>query len=128
MTRADELVEQGAHRIEHLAEKAAERGPLGEKAAERLTEEAEFLRKLQPSKIAARARGEAPPSDGAAATPRSARRAASGKPAARPKAKPGGGGPGAASVSPVLVIAAAFALGFAVAKFLDWSGHGHPRR
>ena len=40
---------------------------------------------------------------------------------ARPKAK--GGGP-----SPWAVIGGALAIGYALAKVLDWRGHAHPRR
>jgi len=35
--------------------------------------------------------------------------------------KPGGG------PSPVLVLAAGFALGVVLAKWIDWRGHAHPR-
>jgi hypothetical protein len=39
----------------------------------------------------------------------------------RPSSKQGGG------PSPFLVLAAGFALGIALAKWIDWRGHAHPR-
>ena len=61
MTKADLLVERGATRLQQLARRAAQRGDgIGEWLAEELTEDAAFLRKLKPSLIAARARGERP--------------------------------------------------------------------
>jgi hypothetical protein len=77
-----------------------------------------FVRKLKPSLIAARARGEAPtgqpPGSGTVAP-------SSPQLGQRPK-PPRTGGP-----NPWLVVAAAFAVGIAVAKLIDWRGHAHPR-
>jgi hypothetical protein len=82
-----------------------------------------FLRKLKPSLVAARLRGEAPtdgqvtravnplpppPNDSESPSP--------------PKEKSSKGGPNA-----VVVAAAAFAVGILAAKFIDWRGHAHPR-
>jgi hypothetical protein len=36
--------------------------------------------------------------------------------------------PPSSGPTPLLVIAAAFALGLIVAKVIDWRGHAHPRR
>jgi hypothetical protein len=33
-----------------------------------------------------------------------------------------------AGPSPVVIVAAAFAAGFLLAKVIDWRGHAHPRR
>jgi hypothetical protein len=115
MTKADLLVERGANRLQELARRAAGRGDgIGEWLAEELHEDAEFLRKLKPSLMAARARGEpASPGPRPAAPP----------PPRRPKKprKKGGG------VSPLVVVGAAFAAGIVLAKVIDWRGHAHPR-
>jgi hypothetical protein len=121
MTKADLLVERGATRLQQLARRAAGRGDgIGEWLAAELNEDAAFLRKLKPSLIAARARGEAPrtnaqPPPQAPPTP---------PPAAKSKKdrKKTGGGP-----SPLLVLGAAFAVGILAAKVIDWRGHAHPR-
>ena len=117
MTKADLIVERGATRLQQLARKAAQRGDgIGEWLAEELNEDAAFLRKLKPSLIAARARGERPATPSAPPTPtRSAR-------PERPQEKKRSGGP-----SPLLVVGAAFAAGILIAKVVDWRGHAHPR-
>jgi hypothetical protein len=117
MTKADLLVERGANRLRELSRRAAGRGDgIGQWLAEELHEDAEFLRKLKPSLIAARARGEpASPRPGASAPP----------PPPRPKkskARKKKGG-----VSPLVVVGAAFAAGIVLAKVIDWRGHAHPR-
>jgi hypothetical protein len=115
MTKADLLVERGADRLQGLAQRAAQRGDgIGEWLAEELTADAAFLRKLQPSLIAARARGENPAAPPAPAPPRAE------KPKKEKKRK--GGGP-----SPLLIVGAAFAAGVVLAKVIDWRGHAHPR-
>ena len=120
MTKADLLVERGARRLQELADRAAARGDgVGEWLSEELRNDAEFLRKLKPSLIAARARGEAPtdekPAEGrvAPSVPQLGR---------RPKPPGAEGGP-----SPWVIVGAAFALGILLAKIIDWRGHAHPR-
>jgi len=120
MTKADLLVERGATRLQELARRAARRGDgIGEWLSEELNEDAAFLRKLKPSLIAARVRGEAPAAQSAPA-PKPAQ-------ASRPKPKPKRprrtvGGP-----SPLLVVGVAFAMGILLAKVIDWRGHAHAR-
>ena len=118
MTKADLLVERGAARLQELSRRAALRGDgIGEWLSEELQEDAEFLRKLKPSMIAARARGEAP------TTAASARPAAPPpRPAPRAKKRKTNGG-----VSPLVVVGIAFAAGIVLAKVIDWRGHAHPR-
>ena len=117
MTKADLIVERGATRLQQLARKAAQRGDgIGEWLAEELNEDAAFLRKLKPSLIAARARGERPAPPPAPPTPTATR------PEQPKKAKKRNGGP-----SPVLIVGAAFAAGILIAKVVDWRGHAHPR-
>ncbi len=122
MTKADLLVERGAQRLQELARRAADRGDgIGEWLAEELTEDAAFLRKLKPSLIAARARGEAPTDREPGSRP-----AAPSAPqlGSRPKKKRKmrGGGP-----SPLVVVGAALVAGIVIAKVIDWRGHAHPR-
>jgi hypothetical protein len=84
------------------------------KVADAFAEDPEFLRKLKPSLIAARAKGEAP-TDGPVRT------APSGPQLVRPKPKRRGG------LNPWVVVGAALVGGYVVAKVLDWRSHAHPR-
>jgi len=45
-----------------------------------------------------------------------------------PPSQNGGRPPAASALMPVLVLAAAFALGVVVARVLDWRTHAHPDR
>ena len=117
-TKADAVVDRAADRLQEIADKAAAEGGLGAKLAQPLADDAAFLRKLKPSLIAARAKGEAPmnqkPTEGTVAPsgPQLGR---------RPKPR-GKGGP-----SPFLIVGVAFAAGILMAKIIDWRGHAHPR-
>ena len=121
MTKADLLVERGAQRLQELARRAANRGDgIGEWLAEELTEDAAFLRKLKPTLIAARARGEAPTDQEPGTQP-----AAPSVPQLgwRPKkSTKRAGGP-----SPLVVVGAALVAGIVIAKVIDWRSHAHPR-
>ena len=88
-------------------------------AGEELTDDAAFLRKLKPSLIAARARGQAPTDRDAGAQPPAPSAPPLGD---RPAKKKRGGGP-----SPLVVVGAALAAGIVIAKVIDWRGHAHPR-
>ena len=121
MTKADLLVERGATRLQQLARRAAQRGDgIGEWLAEELTEDAAFLRKLKPSLIAARARGERPAAQPTPPAPSPPPQAGTEKPKKAKKRKNGG-------PSPILIVGAAFATGILLAKLVDWRGHAHPR-
>ena len=117
MTKADQLVDRAATRLQEIADKAAAEGGVAAKFAQPLADDAAFLRKLKPSLIVARAKGEAPtnqkPAQGAVAP--------SGPQLGKRK-KPGTGGP-----NPFLVIGIALATGILLAKIIDWRGHAHPR-
>lgn len=97
---------------------AAGEGGLAAKIAPELAEDAAFLRKLKPSLIAARAKGNAPmnqkPTEGTIAP--------TGPQLGRRRKPPGKGGP-----SPFLIVGVAFAAGIVLAKIIDWRGHAHPR-
>ena len=117
MNRVDSLVEKGADGLQSLSRRAADSGGLASKLAPELADDAAFLRKLKPSLVAARARGEAPTNQkpGQDVVVPSGRQVG-----AHPKRKGGG-------VSPWLVLGAAFAVGVVLAKVVDWRGHAHPR-
>ena len=83
-----------------------------------LAEDAEFLRKLRPELIKRRVRGEAPTDQ----APTEIKHAPSGPQLGkRPKPKKAGG------PNPFLVVGTALFVGVALAKWLDWRGHAHPR-
>jgi hypothetical protein len=118
MTKADQLVDKAAARLQEIADRAAAEGGVAAKLAQPLADDAAFLRKLKPSLIKARAKGEAPTDQ----KPGQGTVAPSG-PQLGKRPKRGGGGP-----NPLLVIGVAFAAGIVIAKVIDWRGHAHPRR
>ncbi len=115
MTKADQLVDKAAARLQELADKAAAEGGVTAKLAQPLADDAEFLRKLKPSLIKARAKGEAPTNE----KPGHGTVAPSGPERSKPKRQSG--------PSPFLVLGVAFAAGILIAKVIDWRGHAHPR-
>jgi hypothetical protein len=117
MTKGDKAIEQGADKLDELADKAAAKGGLRAKLAAELSDDASFLRKLKPSLIVARAKGEAPTNQEPGST--------QGRAPSRPQhaRQTGKSGP-----NPFAVAGVAFALGSLLAKAIDWRGHAHPRR
>ncbi len=118
-TKGDRIVEGGADKLDTLADKAAAKGGAAGKLAEELADDATFLRKLKPSLIVARAKGEAPTST---------------EPGRGARPSPGiaqlGSRPGASAArgpNPFVVAGAAFGVGTVLAKLIDWRGHAHPR-
>jgi hypothetical protein len=119
MTKADQVVDQGADKLDELADKTAASGGIKAKLADEFADDAAFLRKLKPSLIKARAKGEAPTNE----KPGEPRRAPGGPQlGSRPKPPKRGGGP-----NPFVVAGAALAVGVLLAKWIDWRGHAHPR-
>jgi hypothetical protein len=117
MTSADQTVERAAEKLRATAERLAREDGIKAKLAQPLAEDAEFLRKLKPSLMKARAKGEAPTDE----KPGEVRVAPSAPQLGRrPKAKQGG-------PNPFLVAGAALAVGIFLAKWIDWRGHAHPR-
>ena len=117
---ADQSVERAATKLRQLANQLAGEGGLKAKLAQPLADDADFIRKLKPSLIKARAKGEAPTNQKpgqATLAPSSPQIGGS-----RPKAKKSGGGP-----NPWVVVGAALAAGIVMAKWIDWRGHAHPR-
>jgi hypothetical protein len=118
-TKADRLVDRGADRLQALADRAAAGNGVKSKLAQPLAQDAAFLRKLKPSLMKARAKGEAPTNE----KPGAARVAPSGPQlGSHPKRKPNGGGP-----NPFVVAGVALAVGVVLAKWIDWRGLGHAR-
>jgi hypothetical protein len=117
-TKADQIVEKGADRLQELADKAAASGGVKAKLAQELADDAAFLRKLKPSLIVARAKGEAPTNQKPGSGTVAPTAPQLGK---RPKPKNGSG------PNPFLVVGAALVLGIVLAKVIDWRGHAHPR-
>jgi hypothetical protein len=121
MTAADEKVERLADKLQALADRSAAEGGAKAKLARPLADDAQFLRKLKPSLIKARARGQAPtaqrPGQGTVAPsgPQLPKRQ-------RPKSKRRSGGP-----NPWLVAGAFLATGIVLAKWIDRRADGNPR-
>ena len=122
MTKADQKVDSAADKLASFVREAQRSGGVKAKVGQALAEDPEFLRKLKPSLIKARAKGEAPTDlpSGSPATPPSAPSAPQLERPRKPKAAGGG-------VSPWLVVGVALASGYLLAKVLDWRGHAHPR-
>jgi hypothetical protein len=123
LTKADTLVERGASALESWANDLALDGGFRRQVAEELLHEAAFLRKLKPSLIAARARGEQrvaePPTEAVARVP---------EPPPEPEPKPRAPKRPGRSPNPLVVAGLAFVAGIVLAKIVDWRGHAHPRR
>jgi hypothetical protein len=127
MSTGDQRVDKAADKLQSIADRMASEGGVKSKLAQPLADDAEFLRKLKPSLIKARAKGQAPtnqrPGSGAVAPtgPQLGNR-----PAPKPKSNSSKGkrtgGP-----NPWLVAGVALAAGIALAKWIDWRGHAHPR-
>ncbi|HEV2592924.1 MAG TPA: hypothetical protein VGU02_13640 [Gaiellaceae bacterium] len=114
MTRGDQALESAADKLETFVQNAEREGGVKAKVGVAFADDPDFLRKLKPSLVKARMKGESP------TAPIRTRTAP--PPSAPKKPKPKGGGP-----SPWLVLGAAFAVGMLAAKALDWRGHAHPR-
>jgi hypothetical protein len=116
---ADQTVERAANKLQQLANQLAGEGGLKSKLAQPLAEDADLIRKMKPSLIKARVKGEArtdlKPGQGTVAP-------SSPQLGTRPKPKKKGAGP-----SPWIVVGAALATGIVLAKWIDWRGHAHPR-
>jgi hypothetical protein len=104
MTAGDALVDRGADGLEELSDRAEAAGGIKAKLVDELRDDSAFLRKLKPSLILERMRGD---------------RGIEASPADRPKK---GRGP-----NPFLIAAAAFAVGVLAARIMDWRGDAHPR-
>ena len=126
MSKGDQRVESAADKLEAFVRNAQRSGGVKAKVGAAMSDDPDFLRKLKPSLIKARAKGEAPTDEPAGSPSNGATRSApSGPQLSRPKtpkAKKQGG------PSPFLVIGVALAAGYVLAKAIDWRGHAHPVR
>jgi hypothetical protein len=113
MTTVDQKLDQAASKLQDFANRMARDGGLKAKLAGPLAEDADLIRKLKPSLVKARAKGQAPTSPAAPSRPQLPK---------RPKPKRKGGGP-----NPWLVVGIGLAAGVFLAKWIDWRGHAHPR-
>ena len=116
--RGDALIDRGADKLRDLSRQMAARGGVAERFAPEIAEDAAFLRKLKPSLIVARARGEAPTNQ----KPGPAEPIAPSGPQLGKRPKAPGSGP-----NPFVVVGAALVVGIVIAKVIDWRGHAHPR-
>ena len=119
MSPVDQKIDAAADKVDQLAKRAAAEGGVKAKLAQPLVDDAQFLRKLKPSLIKARAKGELPTDEKPGHAPVSPAGPQLGK---RRKPRRTGGGP-----NPWVVAGVAFAAGIVLAKWLDWRGHAHPR-
>jgi hypothetical protein len=106
-----------ADKAEAVSQRLAGANGLKGKLADELADDAVFLRKLKPSLMKKRARGQAPINE----TPGEPRAPAGPQLGTRPGTRSGG------RPSPFVVVGIAFAAGVALAKWIDWRGHAHPR-
>jgi hypothetical protein len=121
MNKGDVLVDRTADRLQAIANRAAARGDgVGEWLSEELRNDAAFLRKLKPSLVKARAKGDAPTNQEPPPAPSGPQLGSRPKP--KKKRKKGGKGP-----APMIIVGAALVAGIVLAKVVDWRGHAHPR-
>jgi hypothetical protein len=113
-------VDSLADKLRAKSEQLAGQGGVKDKLAAELAEDAEFLRKLKPELIKKRAKGEAPTDQ----HPTEVKAPSGPQLGERPKPPKAAkrGGP-----NPFVVMGAALVVGVALAKWLDWRGHAHPR-
>jgi hypothetical protein len=121
MNRGDSLVERAAGALEQTAQRLGADGGVKRQVAEILAEDAAFLRRMKPSLVRARMKGEAPTN---ASAPHHGGLMQFGDAETKPKPTQGSGGGGP---NPLVVVGAAFAIGVVLAKVIDWRGHAHPR-
>ena len=118
MSTGDQKVESAANKLQQVANQMAGEGGVKAKLAEPLAEDADFIRKLKPSLIKARAKGEAPTNQKPGKAPLSP----TGPQLGKKKRKKGGGGP-----TPFIVVGVALVAGIVLARWIDWRGPAHPR-
>jgi hypothetical protein len=117
--------------LDSLADKARAKsqelrgqGGIKDKLADVLAEDAEFLPKLKPELIKKRAKGEMPTDE----SPTEVRQAPSGPQlGSRPTRKQHKKSSQSGGPNPFVVIGIALVAGVALAKWLDWRGHAHPK-
>ena len=117
------VVDTIADKARAKSQELAGQGGIKDKLAEELADDAEFLRKLKPELIKKRLRGESPTDrEPQPASPPTAPSGPQLGKAPKPRRSSSGGGP-----NPFVVVGIALVAGVALAKWLDWRGHAHPR-
>jgi hypothetical protein len=119
MTKADQAVDTAADKVASFVRNARTAGGIRGKLGAALANDPEFIRKLKPSLIKARAQGH-----GTTEPAGGMRHAPSGPQLERPNPQKANRSSGP---SPWLVVGAALATGYLLAKIVDWRGHAHPR-
>ena len=121
MSAADQKVDQAADKVQELANQMAGEEGFKAKLADPLAEDADLIRRMKPSLIKARAKGEAPTDlrPGETAIAPSAPQLG-----ARPEQKQK---PERKAPNPWLIVGVALVAGIFLAKWIDWRGHAHPR-
>lgn len=114
MSALDALADKAEAASERLAGQSGIKGKL----AGELADDAAFLRKLKPSLIAKRARGEAPTDQKPYEAPAPSAPQLGSRPSPPKRA---------GSVSPFVLAGAALVAGVLLARWIDWRGHAHPR-
>ena len=122
MKPADQHVDQAAEKVQQFANRMAGEGGAKAKLAEPLAEDADLIRRMKPSLIKARLKGEAPTDQKAGETviaPSAPQLDA--RPAPEKKKGERGG------VNPWIVVGVALAVGIVLARWIDWRGDAYPR-
>jgi hypothetical protein len=122
MSAADQKLDQTADKVQELADRMAGEEGLKAKLADPLAEDADLIRRMKPSLIKARMKGEGPTDQkpGETVIAPSARRFGS---RSEPKKHEGGGG----GPNPWIIVGVTLVAGIFLAKWIDWRGHAHPR-
>lgn len=121
MSAADQKVDQAADKVQEFANRMAGEEGFKAKLADPLAEDADLIRRMKPSRIKARVKGEAPTDQKPAETAIAPSAPQLGmRPA--PEKKGDRKGP-----NPWLIVGVAFAAGIVLARFIEWRGHGYPR-
>jgi hypothetical protein len=121
MSAADQKVDHVADKVQEFANRMAGEGGMKAKLADPLAEDADLIRRMKPSMIKARMKGEAPTDQKPAET---AIAPSAPKLESRPAPKKKGERKGP---NPWIIVGVALAAGIVLARFIEWRGHGYPR-
>lgn len=129
IAKLDSLLERGADALERFAHNLAREDGFKRQLGEELAEDAAFLRNLTPTRVAERARGDAPtepvtPTQVATQVKESLPPPA---PAPAPTDAPAPQKPAKSRPNPFAVIGIAFVAGFAVGRLIAWRSDAYPR-
>lgn len=120
MKPADQKVDQAADKVQELANRMAGEGGAKSKLADPLAEDADLIRRMKPSLIKARIKGEAPTDQKPGETTVAPSAPQLGAAPATKKKERGG-------VNPWIVVGVALAVGIVLARWIDWRGDAYPR-